>query len=48
MNLGRNIDPANGEKWKALMTPKSIGLILRSIKIDYKFVCMTFSVGEKS
>lgn len=36
-NFGLHIDPENGEKWKELMTPKTIGLILKSIKVDYKF-----------
>ena len=29
-----------------LMTPKSIGLILRSIKTDYKFVSTLFVLGS--
>lgn len=37
-NMALHRDPANKEKWKELMTPKSIGLILKSIKVDYKFV----------
>jgi len=31
-------DPAHKTQWMELMTPKSIGLILRSITTDYKFV----------
>lgn len=31
-------DPAHKDAWLELMTPKSVGLILRSIKTDYKFV----------
>lgn len=31
-------DPANKKEWNELMTPKGVGLILRSIKTDYKFV----------
>ena len=31
-------DPQHRVEWLELMTPKSIGLILRSIKTDYKFV----------
>lgn len=31
-------DPQHRAEWLELMTPKSIGLILRSIKTDYKFV----------
>ncbi|KAA8613398.1 4HBT-2 domain containing protein [Pyrenophora tritici-repentis] len=30
-------DPQHKAEWMELMTPKSIGLILRSIKTDYKF-----------
>jgi hypothetical protein len=38
LNFANTIDPANKTEWKELMTPKSIGLILRSIRTDYKFV----------
>lgn len=31
-------DPENKTAWTDLMSPKCIGLILRSIKTDYKFV----------
>lgn len=31
-------DPTHKKEWLELMSPKSIGLILRSIKTDYKFV----------
>lgn len=31
-------DPAHKTEWLELVSPKSIGLILRSIKTDYKFV----------
>ncbi|KAF2121953.1 thioesterase-like superfamily-domain-containing protein [Lophiotrema nucula] len=40
VNWGLNygaLDPANKKQWLELMTPRSIGLILRSIKTDYKF-----------
>ncbi|RAR13261.1 Thioesterase/thiol ester dehydrase-isomerase [Stemphylium lycopersici] len=30
-------DPKHKAEWLELMTPKSVGLILRSIKTDYKF-----------
>ncbi|KAK5123648.1 hypothetical protein LTR16_003742 [Cryomyces antarcticus] len=33
----RNIDPAHQEAWSELWTPKGDGLILRSIKTDFKF-----------
>ncbi|CAN9183696.1 unnamed protein product [Alternaria alternata] len=31
------MDPQHKAEWMELMTPKSVGLILRSIKTDYKF-----------
>ncbi|KAI1477601.1 thioesterase-like superfamily-domain-containing protein [Daldinia eschscholtzii] len=31
------MDPENGARWKMLMTPKGTGLIMKSIKADYKF-----------
>jgi acyl-CoA thioesterase FadM len=31
-------DPEHKAEWKELMTPNGIGLILRSIRTDYKFV----------
>jgi hypothetical protein len=31
-------DPEHKAQWMELMTPKSVGLILRSITTDYKFV----------
>lgn len=34
-------DPVHKTAWLELMSPKSIGLILRSIKTDYKFVSST-------
>lgn len=37
-----HIDPAHKKEWSELCTPRGIGLILRSIKTDYKFV----SVGN--
>lgn len=41
VNWTRNfaaMDQAHREAWLELMSPKSVGLILRSIKTDYKFV----------
>ena len=35
------MDPTHKKEWLELMSPKSIGLILRSIKTDYKFVSAT-------
>ncbi|KAI6093190.1 thioesterase-like superfamily-domain-containing protein [Hypoxylon rubiginosum] len=31
------VDPANGKRWRELMTPKGTGLIMKSIKAEYKF-----------
>ncbi|KAK7754157.1 hypothetical protein SLS62_003734 [Diatrype stigma] len=31
------VDPAHGNEWRELMTPKATGLILKSIKAEYKF-----------
>ncbi len=31
-------DPKNRQKWSELLTPKGDGVILRSIKTDFKFV----------
>lgn len=39
-------DPAHRAEWLELMTPKGIGLILRSIRTDYKFVRSFFSIAE--
>jgi len=38
LNYAQYIDPAHAEDWKELWTPKGLGLILKSIKVDYKFV----------
>lgn len=37
-NFAVSVDPAHGKAWAELMTPRSVGLILKSIKSDYKFV----------
>ena len=37
-NFATHLDPANRKAWINLLSSTSIGLILRSIKIDYKFV----------
>lgn len=39
LKYAKFIDPAHRETWEELVTPKSIGLILKSIKTEYKFVC---------
>ncbi|KAJ5168178.1 uncharacterized protein N7482_003772 [Penicillium canariense] len=36
-NIGIHIDPANKSEWINLLNSTGIGLILRSIKVDYKF-----------
>lgn len=38
-NFAVHVDPAHGDQWRELMTPRSTGLILRSLKADFKFVC---------
>lgn len=40
MKYAKYIDPAHGDTWRELVTPKSIGLILKSIKTEYKFVSL--------
>ncbi len=37
-NFGLHIDPGKRKEWMELMTPKGVGLILKSIRVDYKFV----------
>jgi len=37
-NFATHMDPANKKAWMNLVGSTGIGLILRSIKIDYKFV----------
>jgi len=32
------IDPAHAKAWRELCSPRGAGLILKSIKTDYKFV----------
>lgn len=45
-NIGLHIDPANKDKWTNLLNSTGIGLILRSIKIDYKFVSDQVQVSD--
>lgn len=33
----RAADPADRRRWEELMTPRSVGLILKSIRVDFKF-----------
>ena len=37
-NFGTHFDPMNKKKWTDLLSSRGVGLILRSIKVDYKFV----------
>lgn len=37
-NMGNYIDPANKKAWINMLCNTGIGLILKSIKMDYKFV----------
>lgn len=37
--FANHIDPGNREAWSELWTPKGIGLILRTITTEFKFVC---------
>lgn len=36
-NYALHIDPTNASKWRELWTPRGDGLILRSMRTDYKF-----------
>ncbi|CAG8071048.1 unnamed protein product [Penicillium salamii] len=36
-NIGTHIDPANKKEWHSMVGSTGIGLILKSIKVDYKF-----------
>lgn len=40
MNYATLIDPAHRSSWEELLTPKGQGLILRSIRTDFKFVSL--------
>lgn len=35
-----NINPAHASDWRDLMNPRGVGLIMKSIKADYKFVSL--------
>ena len=37
-NLTKRADPVDRERWAELGTSNSLGLILKSIRVDYKFV----------
>ena len=36
-NYSRHVDPAHRRQWEELLTSRSIGLILKSITVDFKF-----------
>ncbi|KAM7186530.1 Thioesterase-like superfamily domain containing protein [Naviculisporaceae sp. PSN 640] len=36
-NFSVHVDPAHRQEWAELMSPKAIGLIMRSLKADFKF-----------
>ncbi|KAL2017101.1 hypothetical protein VTK56DRAFT_2573 [Thermocarpiscus australiensis] len=36
-NFAVHVDPAHREEWAGLMSPKATGLIMRSLKADFKF-----------
>jgi hypothetical protein len=37
-NFAVHADPAHREQWSELMTPKSVGLIMRTLRCEFKFV----------
>jgi len=37
-NFALHIDPAHSREWTDLVSPRGDGIILKSLKIDYKFV----------
>lgn len=47
-NFAVSVDPAHGKEWLELMTPRSVGLILKSIKSNFKFVRLTTAVATFS
>lgn len=47
-NYAVHCDPGNRRKWRELCTPKGEGLILKSIRTDYKFVCRPDSTMNNS
>lgn len=39
--IGANVDPTHRSQWENMLNPSSdLGLILKSIKCDFKFVCL--------
>jgi hypothetical protein len=37
-NFAVHVDPKHRDEWRDLMSPKATGLIMRSLKADFKFV----------
>jgi hypothetical protein len=37
-NFGTHFDPANKQLWAEMASSRGTGLILRSIRVEYKFV----------
>lgn len=37
-NFAVHADAAHRKQWSELMTPKSVGLIMRTLKCEFKFV----------
>lgn len=40
-NFAVHVDPVHRDQWRDLMSPKATGLIMRSLKADFKFVRRT-------
>lgn len=45
-NIGVHIDPAHKKEWVNILSPTGIGLILKSIKVDYKFVRISSTASD--
>ena len=41
-NYAVHVDPGHKKEWSELATPKGVGMILKSIGVEYKFVCLLF------
>jgi len=37
-NIATLLDPAHGDEWSEMWTPKGVGMILKSMRTDFKFV----------
>ena len=46
-NFAVHVDPEHRTQWRELMSPRSTGLIMRSLKADFKFVRAGFFVAKK-